>query len=35
VVSALGTVIPISTATSTPGKPISIGGYPIAIAITP
>jgi DNA-binding beta-propeller fold protein YncE len=28
-------VIPVATATNTPGKPIKIGGTPVAIAITP
>ena len=32
---AVGTVIPVATATGTPGKPIDIGGTPVAIAITP
>jgi len=30
-----GTVTPITTATNTPGKPITVGKYPAAIAITP
>jgi DNA-binding beta-propeller fold protein YncE len=29
------TVTPVTTATSTPGKPINIGGFPWAIAIAP
>ena len=28
-------MIPIATATNTPGKPIKVGNYPAAIAITP
>jgi DNA-binding beta-propeller fold protein YncE len=31
----VGTVIPVATATGTPGKPINIGRVPEAIAITP
>jgi DNA-binding beta-propeller fold protein YncE len=31
----VGTVIPVATATNTPGKPIKIGRIPEAIAITP
>ena len=30
-----GTVTPIATATNTPGKPITVGPHPWAIAITP
>ena len=30
-----GTVTPIQTATNTAGSPITVGHYPIAIAITP
>ena len=33
--SARGTVIPIRTANSTPGKPVKVGLQPMAIAITP
>ena len=32
---SVGTVIPVATATNTPGKPIKIGRIPKAIAITP
>jgi DNA-binding beta-propeller fold protein YncE len=29
------TVTPIRTATNTPGRPIRVGSFPVAIAITP
>ena len=32
---ATDTVTPISTATDTPGRPITVGAFPFAIAITP
>jgi DNA-binding beta-propeller fold protein YncE len=35
ITSAAGTVTPIDLATNTPGKPIDVSGWPVAIAVTP